>query len=76
MTVAGQQAETVAALFTTTGFWDVVREDPFSRSQWLEAVRVAPSIKSDFFTVLSTCDCLPEIVAMLDEDPALHGCFN
>lgn len=72
----GQQAETVAALFRATGFWDAVREDPFSRVEWLEAVRLAPTIKSGYFTVLSTRDCLPEVSAMLDNDPNLRGCFT
>ncbi len=70
-----QQAETVDALFRATGFWDAVRADPFSRAEWLEALRLAPGIKEDFFTVLTDRDCLPEAQRLLDEDTSLAGCF-
>lgn len=71
-----QQAETVDALFRATGFWDAVRADPFSRAEWLEALHLAPSVKADFFTVLSDRDCLPEARRLLDEDACLVGCFT
>ncbi len=71
----GQQAEVVAQLFQETGFWDAIRDDPFSREEWLEAVRLAPTIKEDFFSVLSLRDCLAEVRALLGEDPILSGCF-
>lgn len=70
-----QQAEIAAALFQTTGFWDAIRHDPFSRAEWLNAALQAPTIKKDFFTVLSTRDCLPEIASIIDTDPILSGCF-
>jgi len=71
----GQQTGTVDRLFQETGFWEAVRGDPFSRGEWLEAVRLAPTVKEGFFTVLSLRDCLPEVRALLEEDPALRGCF-
>jgi glycerol-1-phosphate dehydrogenase [NAD(P)+] len=70
-----EAADTVDALFRATGFWDAVRADPFVRDEWLAAARLAPGIKEDFYTVLSSRDCLPEITALLDGDPALAGCF-
>lgn len=69
------QTDCIARLFADTGFWDVVRESPFSRSEWLEAVRLAPSVKTDFYTILSERDCHGEIVRIMDEDPHLRGCF-
>jgi glycerol-1-phosphate dehydrogenase [NAD(P)+] len=59
----------------TTGFWRGISADPFSRREWLEAVRVAPSLKEDFYTVLSSRDCLPEVEELLRTDPRLTGCF-
>ena len=32
-------------LFDATGFWDAIAADPFSRAEWLQAVRAAPSVK-------------------------------
>jgi glycerol-1-phosphate dehydrogenase [NAD(P)+] len=72
----GQHSERIAALFDGTGFWQVIASDPFDRAEWLEAARVAPSIKSDFYTVLSSRNCLPEIETALHCDPNLQQCFR
>ena len=72
----GADTPTISLAFHKTGFWDEVKKDPFSRAEWLEAVRLAPSMKDDFFTVLSLRDCLPEVESMLADDPALQGCFR
>jgi glycerol-1-phosphate dehydrogenase [NAD(P)+] len=69
------QSERIAALFHQTGFWDMVRQDPFSKREWLEAVRQAPSVKDDFYTILSERDQTREIERMVEEDPNLSGCF-
>jgi len=66
----------IAALFDATGFWRAIASDPFDRAEWLEAARVAPAIKSDFYTVLSSRDCLPEIESALRSDPNLRQCFR
>ena len=72
----GQNSERIAALFVATGFWQEIAHDPFDRGEWLEAVRLAPSIKSDFYTVLSSRDCVPETERSLDSDPNLRQCFK
>jgi glycerol-1-phosphate dehydrogenase [NAD(P)+] len=72
----GQNSKRIAALFDATGFWRAIASDPFDRAEWLEAARVAPSIKSDFYTVLSSRDCLPEIETALHSDPNLRQCFR
>ncbi len=66
----------IAALFETTGFWNAVAEDPFSRAEWLEAIRAAPAIKPDYYTVLSTRDVLAEVERLLSDDPYLRRCFR
>src|SRR3954466_9566457 len=53
------QSDRIARLFHQTGFWDVVRQDPFDKREWLEAVRQAPSVKNDFYTILSERDHTP-----------------
>ncbi len=65
----------IARLFEATGFWRTVAADPFSRAEWLEAVRVAPTIKEDFYTILSARDCVTEVAEMLRSDILLRGCF-
>jgi glycerol-1-phosphate dehydrogenase [NAD(P)+] len=70
------QHERIAELFRRTGFWGTVRENPFSRDAWRRAVGLAPSVKDDFYTVLSEGDRWPEIDSMIAEDPELRSCFE
>jgi glycerol-1-phosphate dehydrogenase [NAD(P)+] len=72
----GKHTDAIDHLFRQTGFWEEVCKDPFSRAEWLEAVRIAPSIKEDFYTILSVRDRLPEVERMLDHDPVLRDCFT
>jgi len=72
----GENATTISDLFEATGFWAAVAEDPLDRTEWLEAVRLAPNLKEDFYTVLSSRDCLPEIQDLLHHDPFLQHCFG
>jgi glycerol-1-phosphate dehydrogenase [NAD(P)+] len=69
------RADVVARLFETTGFWEAIKAEPFSRAEWLEAVRRAPAVKEGFFTVLSTRDTLPEVERALQTDKWLAPCF-
>lgn len=71
-----QHTADIAALFEQTGFWDAVAADRFSRSEWLAAAKLAPTLKQNFYTVLSTRDCLPEIESLLTSDPRLAACFD
>ena len=76
----GQASELIATLFTATGFWEAVRADPFILGEWLEAFRVAPQVKENYFTVLSLGiaqgrDCVAEAARVMQADPFLQGCF-
>jgi glycerol-1-phosphate dehydrogenase [NAD(P)+] len=66
----------IIQLFDATGFWDTIAEDPFIRSEWLAAIKLAPSIKENFYTVLSERDWLPIVERLLSEDPHLKRCFR
>jgi len=67
---------TIAGLFDSTGFWQAIEADPFDRSEWLEAARIAPTIKADFYTILSSQNCLPAIEHALATDVRLQRCFR
>jgi glycerol-1-phosphate dehydrogenase [NAD(P)+] len=71
----GQNSEQIGRLFDATGFWHAIAADPFQRSEWIEAARIAPTVKQGFYTVLSARDCLPEIECLLSTDPRLQACF-
>ena len=70
-----QNSAAIADLFEATGFWRAIEAQPFRRADWLAALRLAPAIKQDFYTVLSSRDCLPEAEAFLRADPHLRPCF-
>jgi len=72
----GADTARIATLFDTTGFWDAIAEDPFLRSEWVEAVRCAPAIKEGFYTILSSRDVMPEVTRILNDDPRLTRCFR
>jgi glycerol-1-phosphate dehydrogenase [NAD(P)+] len=72
----GEHAEQIAGLFEATGFWDAIAADPFPRAEWLAAVRAAPAIKENFYTVLSSRDVRPEVGRLLADDPNLVRCFR
>jgi glycerol-1-phosphate dehydrogenase [NAD(P)+] len=71
----GQGTDRIARAFDRTGFWEGIRADPFSKAEWIEAVRRAPAVNPGRFTVLSTRECSGEVAAMIEEDGALRGCF-
>lgn len=71
----GASKERIAQLFETSGFWTAVAADPFSRSEWLAAIGMAPTIKENYYTVLSSRNVLPEVEAFIDRDPNLKLCF-
>jgi glycerol-1-phosphate dehydrogenase [NAD(P)+] len=72
----GENTERIASLFDATGFWDAITNEPFSRAEWLAAVRAAPAIKEGYYTVLSSRDVLPEVEQLLTHEPRLKGCFR
>jgi glycerol-1-phosphate dehydrogenase [NAD(P)+] len=74
--IQGENTERIAGLFDATGFWDVIVADPFSRAEWLTAVKLAPSIKEGYYTVFSSRDVLPEVERLLSEDARLSRCFR
>ncbi len=71
----GDTTERIAGALERTGFWDGIRADPFRRDEWLAAVRRAPAVDPERYTVLSTRDCTPEIAESIDRDERLAGCF-
>ena len=73
--IQGMNTERIAALFDATGFWEIIAADPFSRDEWLHAVKIAPSIKVGYYTVLSSRDVFPEVEHLLSHEPRLLRCF-
>lgn len=67
--------ETIARLFADTGFWEGIRQDPFSAREWSEALRVASQSRPERYTVLQHRDCTDEVEVLIESDPNLIRCF-
>jgi glycerol-1-phosphate dehydrogenase [NAD(P)+] len=65
----------ISDLFEVTGFWEAIAADPFSRSEWIAALRTAPAIKSGFHTILSAPGRIAAAEELLTTDAHLARCF-
>src|SRR5262249_44008569 len=65
---SGSQLPTIGALFARTSFWESIRKQPFSKEEWRIAVEQAPSMKEDFYTILSEREVWPESARMIAHD--------
>jgi glycerol-1-phosphate dehydrogenase [NAD(P)+] len=74
--VQNNQSDRIAHLFDEVGFWSEIRSDPFLLSEWQQAIELAPTIKDDFYTILSQENAVAEVKNILEHDPRLEGCFG
>ncbi|NTV29866.1 MAG: iron-containing alcohol dehydrogenase family protein [Candidatus Omnitrophica bacterium] len=72
----GQGADRIAGLFDATGFWSAFAGDPLDRREWTAAFRLAPTIKADFYTILSDKDRADDLMNIIDNDPRLLAVFS
>jgi glycerol-1-phosphate dehydrogenase [NAD(P)+] len=71
-----QGTDLIGTLFERTQFWDAFRGHPLSRREWIQAIRLAPSLKHDFYTILSERDCVSEAERLFAGDPHLAAIFS
>lgn len=71
----GHGTESIRTLFDATGFWDAIIADPFSRTEWQVAIELAPTIKADFYTILSEQEHMGRLMELTETDPLLTDCF-
>ncbi len=67
------QLEMVMAVMAETGFLHFVKEHPLDRAAFLEAIRVAPSIKEGYFTILSDKANVERLVEFVQTSPVWDG---
>ena len=63
----------VRDFFESTGFFDIVREKPFDKREFVEALKIAPLIKQDYYTILSEEDSFARAVKFIEEDKILKS---
>lgn len=66
------QTEGVREMLLNTGFFAYVRTKPLDKDEFMEAVRMAPSIKPDYYTILSEPESYARAEQLLTTDPILR----
>jgi glycerol-1-phosphate dehydrogenase [NAD(P)+] len=54
------------------GFLDFVSQNPLSRKDFIEAVKLAPGIKEDYYTVLSERGAIERLLEFIDKDEIIN----
>lgn len=72
----GAGTEQINNILNPTGFWQHVHQQPFAMNDWIQALEIAPTIKQDFYTVLSTAGVVEKAIHHLQTDPYLKPCFT
>ena len=65
--------EQVLAVMAETGFIHFVKEHPLDRDMFVEAIRLAPSIREQYFTILSPAGNLERLVEFVRTNPVWDG---
>lgn len=60
--------ETVKDFLKTTGFFDFVAESPLNKEEFIRALELAPSVKEEFYTVLSDKNNIDRVKEFIEED--------
>ena len=67
-----EAADAVRDILCCTGFVNEVAKHPFNRSEFLQALKLAPQIKDNFYTILSDKGSLSRAQTLLDKDAILQ----
>jgi glycerol-1-phosphate dehydrogenase [NAD(P)+] len=62
------QFELVKEYLTNTGFFANLYKHPLNKKDFVEAIKLAPSLKEDFYTVLSICDNIDKAINFVKTD--------
>jgi len=67
-----EHAEGIKLVFEKTGFLTCVQENPFRYEEFIEALRIAPTIKNNFYTILSEPDSFDNALHYIKNDGFLN----
>jgi len=65
--------EGIADVYEKTGFLAFVQENPVNRNDFIEALKLAPSIKDNFYSILSEPDSFDRAMKYINEDAVLQA---
>ena len=67
------ETESLREVLLKTGFFEFVSHNPFDKEEFISAIRMAPTIKKDYYTVLSEPGIFQRAVELLDSDEILRA---
>ena len=77
MSILQQQGtDNINRIFQATGFWHAFDEEPLIKSEWISAFEMAPTIKDNFYTILSERDFSKDFKKLIETDPKLTAIFR
>jgi len=68
-----EQIEGIKTVFEETGLLDFVQQDPFDYGEFVKALKLAPTIKNDFYTILSEPDSFSKALEFIENDTLLKS---
>jgi len=65
--------EVIKNMLDETGFSKFVSENPLSRDEFIEAIKLAPVIKDNYYTVLNEKDSIKNLIEFVEKDEKMNS---
>ncbi|MBN1604922.1 MAG: iron-containing alcohol dehydrogenase family protein [Chitinispirillaceae bacterium] len=59
---------TIKKVLNDTGFFTYVTKNPLNKNDFIKAIRLAPEIKSNYYTILSEKENIEALISFIEED--------
>jgi len=66
-----EQIENIKVVFEKTGLLNFIQQDPLNYQEFVEALKLAPTIKNNFYTILSKPDSFSKALNFIKNDSLL-----
>jgi glycerol-1-phosphate dehydrogenase [NAD(P)+] len=70
--VQGETFELVKKSIEDSGFLAFMEKHPLNRAEFIEAVKFAPNVKEDFYTILSERGAMEKLLAFIEQDELMR----
>lgn len=70
------QVKEVRDFLTNTGFVDYLSKNPLNKAEFIEAIKIAPTMKQNYYTILSEPDTLNKALDLVDNEELLQKMVN
>lgn len=66
------EKQALKEVFDKAGFFDFVAQNPLNKKEFIQALALAPSIKNNYYTILSEKDSCEKAVKLIESDSTLQ----